>query len=182
MRACIAGCGALGSWIGLYLARPNLQFLLVDDDRISEGNIATSAFYHHHVGAYKTTVLGEMMWRKGQCETVLLNRTLVTPSPLRDCELVIDTFDNVQARALTCGRNTVHVGVSADRTGSVVWDDVYTLPPATFERGTNPICTHELGRPILRFTAAVAAGVIEDYLESGRRRSVFVTENLQIVE
>ncbi len=182
-KIAICGCGALGSWIALFLARPEIEFLLIDDERIEEHNIATSAYYSHHVGAWKANVLAEMVWRKGQSRATVSTHTLKvwTPDKLLRSAVVVDAFDNVAARNLTRTSNTFHVGVSEDRTGAVEWDKNYTLPMQQFERGQNPVCTHHLGAPIIRFTAACAAGEIERYLATEERRSFFVTESLQII-
>ena len=179
----ICGCGALGSWIALFLARPEIEFLFIDDERIEEHNIATSAYYSHHVGAWKANVLAEMVWRKGQSKAIVFTRTLELENTqvLMRYNLVVDAFDNVVAREHTIPLNTLHVGVSEDRTGAVEWDENYTLPEQQFERGQNPVCTHHLGAPIIRFTAACAAGEIERYLATGESRSFFVTESLQII-
>ena len=41
----VCGCGAVGSLLALNIAHiPDVSFVLIDDDRIEEDNIATSAF------------------------------------------------------------------------------------------------------------------------------------------
>ena len=185
MTIVMAGCGALGSQIALHIAIPASRFLLIDDDRIEDVNVitGTSAFLMHQVGGLKALVLAEMVYCKCGAQAKTDTRTL-TPRRqhiLRGAGLVIDTFDNAEARRLTCGLSipVVHVGVSAARTGAVIWDEHYTLREDEYGRGHNPICTHQMGRQILRFTAAVAAGVIEHFFSTGEKRSMIVTEGMK---
>lgn len=178
----LCGCGALGSQIAMAIAQPGLEFVMFDDDRVGEENIGTSAFYPHHVGTMKAISLAEMVYLKSRTRARPIIKTLERIQPLWGADLIIDTFDNVQSRMYTCGMDTVHVGVSEDRTGAVIWDEVYTLPPREFERGHNPVCTHQLGRGILRYAAAVAAGVIERFMDTGEKRSLVILENLRVIE
>jgi len=191
----LAGCGALGSQIALHLATPDRRFLLIDDDHVEEHNVGTSAYSLHHVGAMKAVVLAEMLWRKCEAQCHVRTKTLgdrydlfsiATAMSKDDVNglLIVDTFDNIEARSATCnfGAPTLHVGVSEQRTGAVTWDEDYTLPESQFARGENPICTHHLGRRILRFTAAVAAEAAERFLETGERVSCIIPEPNQILK
>lgn len=180
MRIAVCGCGALGSQIALYLARPDHTFLSIDDDRVEETNLGTTVYSRHHLGCRKAVVLSELLYHKVGCiaepstRTLTRARTILSWQP----DLVVDTFDNTEARRLTykLWMPTVHVGVSATRVGAIVWDGRYQVPDGP-PRGENPICTHELGRPILRLTAALAANVIEHYLSTDEQRDIWVTED-----
>lgn len=185
MRIAVAGCGALGSQLALHLAHPDHTFLLLDDDRVEEDNLLTTIYTRPHLGCQKAIVLAEMLYHKAGCVAEVHTRTLETGAPIVRWkpDLLIDTFDNFVARALTnhvyIGRDrvpTLHVGVSATRVGAIVWDERYTVPEGP-PRGENPICTHELGRPILRLTAALAANVVEHWVATGEQRDVWVTED-----
>ena len=121
MNVLVAGSGALGSWIGLLLARSDWEFTIIDDDRVGSENLSTSAFSRHHVGAYKAVVLAEMMWHKARAQVVVDTLTLSAADRVMGYDLVVDSFDNVEARGLTIAAPcVVHVGVSADRTGAVI--------------------------------------------------------------
>lgn len=187
MKICFAGCGAVCSQIGWHIAHPDHGFLLIDDDRVERPNVitGTSMYSLQHIGMFKAHALAELLWRRAECRCDTYPRTLETSGVIRrwNPDLVIDGFDNVQARGLTCGLGipTVHVGVSEDRTGEITWDERYKVPTATFERGENPICTHALGRQILRFTSSVAAGVIERYVATGEKVDLVVTERMVIL-
>lgn len=185
MKLALCGCGALGSWLGLFLASPEHDFILIDDDRVGGENIATSAFSIQHVGASKAVVLSEMMYRKCKCIAVphFFTFTEANLNLLAGCDLVIDTFDNLESRRLLHGLDipTVHAGVSEARTGEVAWDEGYVLPDDGYARGDNPICTHELGKRILRSTAAITASVIEMWLVDGTRANFVLTERMEIL-
>ena len=193
----IAGCGALGSQIALHIATPDRQFLLIDDDRVEEHNIGTSIYSLHHVGALKAVVLAELLYRKCETRSRVVTRTIDKPLDAsgfwaENIALVVDTFDNVEARALTCGLEhvaaaysrvpTLHVGVSEQRTGAVVWDEDYILPESEYGRGENPVCTHHLGRRILQFTVAVATEAIEHFLETNEQLSYIIPRPNQILK
>lgn len=179
MKIIIAGCGALGSRVALDLAlNEDVVFILVDNDRVGEENIGTSAYDRHQVGMPKAIALSELLWLRGCAETDPAIRFVDSKMEWAGDYLVVDTFDNVQAREHTCGMNTVHIGVSTDRTGIILWDESYTLPEEP-EDGLH-ICTHLLGRKILRLTATYAVNVIERYLETGEKRNALVTERVVI--
>ena len=179
-----AGVGSLGSQIAMHLAGPQHKMTFIDDDVVEAQNIGTSAYGYHHLGLPKVRVIAQMVESRGAAETLARQITAKHEKDFPKADLVIDTFDNPRARRLTTKiKGTVlHVGVSPDRTGMVYWDDVYHKPKIVFERGHNPICTNALGRPILRVTAAVASGIIEHYLRTGKKRSVLVMEDGRIVE
>ena len=188
-----AGCGALGSFIAMSIVDPEHEYLLIDDGRVGEENIGTSAYFRQQVGMWKVDALSELMYHKVGSDLRLhtYKTTLIVPvdtilytGHTNTGNLFVDTFDNSDSRELVYNSRdgcAVHVGVSEEHTGAVTWDECW-IPPGGPPRGENPICTHHLGRKILRFTAAVAAGIIENYLEVGRYRSVMVTENLSVLE
>ena len=173
----IVGCGALGSRIALELNGQDL--LLWDDDRVEEQNVGTSAYSLHHAGRFKTAVLSEICARRGiraQFTIDTLDRGNV--KRLSGMSLILDCLDNVPSRTLLTGLGipTLHVGVSAEGSGSCLWDhDGYQLPSDGYSRGQNPVCTHQLNAQLLRMTATVAVGVVEDWLKSGQTRSALVT-------
>ena len=196
MKILLCGCGALGSQIALHLARPEIEFVLVDDERVEETNIATSVYGQQHIGMLKVNALATILWQKCRCKADDYNVTLcrdVIPSIHEACRdhnavLIIDTFDNVEARAIACklyddyySFRIVHAGVSQDRTGEILWNKDYVLPTVRVPRGENPICTHELGAPILRFTAALCANIVEDWIETGNERSVVITQKWEVL-
>jgi hypothetical protein len=191
-KIALFGCGAVGSLLALNIASMDHRFCVIDDDRIDENNIGTSAFYGHHVGAQKASTLSEMIYRKAYAPAWVINQTvqnvnhtiaLMDRMGFGEPDLVLDCFDNVDARGLLCGLPipTLHVGVSRERTGAVLWDEDYTLPEGA-PRGDDQFCTHQAGRAIIRATAAVAARIVEQFLDTGIKRSVILTEDFRILE
>lgn len=55
------------------------------------------------------------------------------------------------------------------------WDEDYQVPEDGYERGNNPVCTHHLSHAVLRMVAVAAASVVEDFMDSGARRTQLVT-------
>jgi len=135
----VAGCGALGSQIAMHLAlNDDVTFILIDNDRVGSENIGTSAYDRHQVNMMKATALSELLWLRGCAFTEPQVRFIDHSLVVNHEHLIIDTFDNISARECTCGMSTIHVGVSVDRTGIILWDDSYTLPEE--QEGGNPVC------------------------------------------
>lgn len=186
----IAGCGAVGSRLALECAAPGLSFLLIDDDRVDGNNVRSGStiFWSQHVGSYKVQALGEMLYRRFGClshtdHASLTERRVREYNRFAGARVVVDGFDNVEARLLTtqAAVPVLHVGVSAQGTGGVLWGANYEFPENPVPRGENPVCTHALGRSIITFTASIAALVLTEYLESGRMRSFVTTRNLDLI-
>lgn len=182
----LAGCGAIGSRIAMEMCNLQLEWLLIDDDTVGQENIGTSAFFSQHLGQPKAVALAELMWRKGRVICKPYPRTLSKPvsslSTASTVDLVIDAFDNPAARKLTLSDlPTIHLGVDEGEVGSVVWDKHYKSPEIDFERGTNPICTNQLGDLIIRSTVAVGVYCIRQYLSEGIKNSYFLNGCMNIV-
>lgn len=190
MDIIIAGCGAIGSRIILEVADRFDNILLIDDDIIEENNIGTSAYYQYAIGAKKTTWLQEQIYYKFGKVVEAYDRTLIRPigsqfpksTVIRPGDLIVDSFDNPQARRLTLNPNTLHVGVSQFGSGSVMWNDIYPEPELDFERGENPVCTNHLGKQIIQLASSVAASVILYYLQSQEKVSFIFQEDMTITK
>lgn len=180
MRLCIVGAGALGSQIALHLAHPDHTMLVIDDDVVEDVNLTTTTFSTPHLGCRKATVLSEMLYHKCGCVAEPMTRTLTQARQILSWkpELTIDTLDNAEGRAITHGlwMPTLHVGVSTTRVGAIIWDGRYQVPEGP-ARGQAHICTWQVGRPILRLTAALAANVVEHWMGTEEQRDVWVTED-----
>jgi len=199
----VLGCGAIGSQLVMHLAIPerkviigsplvthlviqDRKFILVDNDTVKLENINTSAFSFNYIGANKVFALADMVFRKTHVRCMTYSFKLdgkdVGIDIFHGYHLVLDCFDNVKSRALSVGLSvpTLHVGVAANRTGACEWDTQYKLPQE--DSGDNVICTHDIGRNIIRLTAAVAAGVVEEYLETGIMHNRYITNSMKILD
>lgn len=186
--------------------------LIDDDRVAEENVVTgTSIYSMNHIGAFKAVVLGELLYRRCGAESEVVTRRMTMANRytmIGGADLIVCSFDNTESRALLVGlpaffdgprgnwfelsdlptqavgranRPTVlQVGVSARRTGAIIWDEAYVLPAE--EEAGDPVCTNLLGRKILRFTSAVASGIVEEFLETGNKRSVLVTESMKILE
>lgn len=173
------GCGALGSWIATMIARPRFAFMLFDDDIVAEHNLENSAFEISQVGQTKINALAYLLWRKSKTHSLPFENR-ITASNISEVKAAtvnynfgIDTFDNMQSRQLltNMGYPVLHVGVSIDRLGAITWSDV-VAGNENPNRQTNPVCTRDIGAPIIRVTAAVAVNIAMNYLTTGEKRSV----------
>lgn len=185
------GCGAIGSQLAMHLASPDIRFVLVDDDKIEENNLMTSAFSEAQVNVDKSLALSILLYRKCKCTSMHYNETLTDSSYYKfinhanlvtGLDLIIDCLDNAEARKITCKHTypTLHVGVSREGTGSITWD-IHYKPFDGAPRGQDTFCTHLAGRGIIRLTSVVAANIVEHFLSTGEKRSLVVTEKPSIV-
>lgn len=176
----LCGCGALGSYIAMQIAREGDFFMLYDDDKVERVNVrtGTSAFSWEHVRQYKARALGSMLMRKYGATANPITRTVDYPVAYpAECNLLIDCFDNIEARAMTtiAGIPALHVSIGEQGLGAIEWDGVFQLPSQGYERGENPVCTNELGRNLILFTSTVASIIINKYLSTGVKESAYVS-------
>lgn len=170
MIVAIAGCGSVGSRVANMLAqRENITLVLLDDDVVEESNLGTSAYRPEDVGKLKVNALRDICEQYG-AKVVTQLGTVDSKDYLNahDVDLLVDCFDNVDARSHTVGTNHIalHLGVGTQGNGMVFWDDDYELPEKTFERGNNPICTNALGVRLIRKTALAGVEAVEEFIAS----------------
>lgn len=187
----IAGCGALGSRIAIDIARPEIDMILIDYDRVKEENIVTSAYTQQHIGMMKTSALGAMLYHKSKVESFEYRKTFnfdvrnihwskmmsqLSINPILDQSqvLFIDAFDNIQARFFTTiwnKSNTLHASVGLHNLGAIEWNEVYKLPTSDPDKD---ICTNMAGRNIIVLTAASAIVSINRFLDTDEKKSEIV--------
>lgn len=178
----IAGSGALGSAIAQHIAKENVRLFLLDDDTVEEKNIQASVFTSKHVGMKKAEAVAEIARGRG-AEVIPLVMTLEGRTLLEtmrdDIDLVVDCFDNAEARTMTTKLPipTLHVGMGTDGNGIAFWDEVYTPPKVESKRGENPVCTGDLGKTLSRRTSLRAAEIIEEWMNTDKRINDIIAEN-----
>ncbi len=181
----LCGCGALGSYIAMGIAREGQYFYLFDDDTVSSENTnGLSAYTPESIGRRKIDALAVMLRRRYNVNASGRKKTVTNSSQLPDridanIAIAIDCFDNIEARSYTVGLSTptVHVSIGEQGLGAIEWDDVFKLPESGYPRGENPVCTNELGRDLILFTSTVASIIINKYLSIGVKESAYVMPN-----
>ena len=182
----IVGAGAVNSLTTDLFAADGIEIHVFDDDDVEDANIGLSAFHQEHVGMSKAHALCDLLRDKYNIQAFSHRMTITSKEDIMAVNptLVIDGLDNVESRLFThgLGVDTVHVGVSHERHGEVVWDEHYVVPDTYNKRGEGEvICTRAAGKKIIRFVSVVAAQIIEEYLDEGTKRTVLVTEELKVL-
>lgn len=176
----ICGAGALGANMTENLARSGLAKLrVIDRDRIEERNLSTQPYYKSDIGAYKTKILTNSLYRAlgitldGRAKELTVDNC---PQLLGDSHLVIDTFDNSVARQAVkdyCQKVQVpclHIGLASDY-GEIIWNENYRVPsPAN-----DDICDYPLARNLVMLVVAVACEVIMTFIATQKQQSFTIT-------
>jgi molybdopterin/thiamine biosynthesis adenylyltransferase len=161
----VCGAGALGANLTENLARSGFARLtVIDRDRIEERNLSTQPYYKSDVGAYKTKILINTLYRALGVAIEGKSKELTTENCsqlLGKTNLVIDTFDNSSSRQAVkdyCGQNNLaclHVGLSSNY-AEVIWNEKYRVPSPV----NDDICDYPLARNLVLLAVAVASEVI----------------------
>lgn len=178
-----AGCGALGSWIALQLSYETFdQVWLVDDGRVQSHNVANSAYNTRDVGAQKVVALSGKLYVKNNVRAQMINTT-VNQSTALIADIIVDTFDNAEARNVTARfEQTIHAGISEAKSADIMWNRIYDPHQDTHPRGQNPVCTHHLGTPIILYTATMTAWSIHRYITTGEKISYHITPSGKLIQ
>src|SRR5687768_2317337 len=104
LRITLCGAGAVGSNLADNLVRQGVTRLrVIDHDRIEEHNVGPQLYGEPEVGTWKVEALRNRLFRATGIEIEALRKQLVggnVKQLLKDCDLVIDAFDNAMARQL----------------------------------------------------------------------------------
>jgi hypothetical protein len=98
------GCGAIGSWLGMFLAKMGVtKFELMDYDVVNAENIGVSAFDRSYMYESKVAALSELIQLHGN-EGMEINThprkfTRYSWVPM-ECNVVVAAVDNIDARKL----------------------------------------------------------------------------------
>ena len=138
MRILVCGVGTLGGNLVEHLARTTQdQLVVLDHDKVERHNLKNQPYCQHQIGKSKVAALAENVFRIAGQKLETHHKTLTAQNAagfLGGIELVVDCFDNHQARAAlqTACRGSqvglVHLGLASDY-GEVVWDAHYQVPP-----------------------------------------------------
>ena len=177
----LCGAGALGSNLADNLVRQGFDSLrVIDNDRVEQQNISTQLYGEEDVGALKTDVLANRLFRGVGVEITTINKRLDDRNArklLKGSDIVIDAFDNSASRAIVqehCRRNDItclHAGLF-EGYGEVVWDDQYRVPD---DEVGEDVCEYALARNIVLMTVAVATESIIRFVLDGVHESWTMT-------
>jgi len=101
----IAGCGGLGSNAAISLARVGLgSLVLVDFDKVEEGNLNRQYYFSDQVGSYKAIALKENVRRVNPSVAVVAHLVELTPKLITDlfsgCDIVLEAFDRAEMKEM----------------------------------------------------------------------------------
>jgi molybdopterin/thiamine biosynthesis adenylyltransferase len=170
----LCGAGALGSHLADSLVRQGFGPLrVIDRDRIEEHNVSTQLYGQADVGGWKVEVLRNRLFRAVGVEVEAVAKELTERNArilLKGAGLVVDTFDNSDARRLVqdaCRALPVpclHVGLFADY-AEVVWDESYRVPADV----AGEVCDYPLARNLVLLAVVVAAETLVRFVLEGAR-------------
>lgn len=172
----ICGAGAIGSHFVENLARQGFRKLrIIDRDRVEEHNVSTQIYGAGDVGAWKTDVVRNRLFRAVEIEVESVAKELSernARSLLKGSDIVVDTFDNSASRRqvqhqcrdseLTC----LHVGLYSDYC-EAIWDEWYRVPNDV----AGDVCEYPLARNLVLFAVALGSELVVRHVLDGQRRS-----------
>lgn len=179
----ICGAGSLGANLAETLARMGMcRLRVIDRDTIEPHNLATQPWQSQDVGAPKTRVLANMLYRAvgARVDAQQVELTHANAAKLlKESAMVVDAFDNIPSRrevaAMTAARHISCLHVALGGTGDYgcgLWDDAYTLPAQP--TGTDS-CDYPLTRPLALLVAAAGAEAVIGFLVARQRQGFEVT-------
>ena len=188
VRLTVCGAGAVGSNLVDNLVRQGFrQVTVIDFDRIEAHNIGTQTYGEGDVGAFKVEILQAEVFRAVGVEIEAVRKRLTGKTAsrlLKGADLVVDGFDNHEARALVtahCREHDIpclHVGLSADY-AEVLWNEGYRVPSDAAPDGD--VCNYALARNLVQFAVALACESIVCYvLEGTQQNHSFTLRDLKI--
>lgn len=176
----VCGAGALGANITENLARSGFgKLVVIDRDRIEERNLSTQPYYKTDIGAYKTKILTNSLYRALGTTIDGRAKELTTTNAaqlLKDANLVIDTFDNSLSRQTLkdyCNKAQLpclHVGLASDYS-EIIWNNNYRVPSAV----NDDVCDYPLARNLVMLTVSVACEVLINFIASGQQQNFTIT-------
>lgn len=180
-RVIICGAGALGGNLCWNLARHGFKVLtVIDRDRVDSHNVSTQPYGLRDIGAEKARALANRLFRdlgvSVVAEAVELTMRNIGKLLGRN-DLVVDTFDNYEARMLVteyCAQkkiDCVHAGMSTDGYSEIVWNERYRVP----KNIAGDICEYPLARNLIDFTVTLASEAIIAFVADGVKENFSFT-------
>ena len=182
----VLGLGALGSNLVPLLVRNGFSNITgLDFDRIDRHNPANQYFTLTDVGRKKTAVLRNKVHRELGTQIAIIDRKIETinPNQLRSFDLILDTFDNWEARSwiqnacreLGVSDRLLHLGMSDQGYSEIKWDNYYKIPE--IEADQEDICEYPLACNLVYNTVSLSAEIICQYIDNGNQSNCTFTIN-----
>jgi len=177
----ICGAGTLGANIAESLARMGWKSLtVIDRDRVEERNLFNQPYGNGDIGQPKVKALSTALYRAVGAEVNGIFREMTAGNGeklLAQAEFVIDAFDNSESRKVVMEacealrKPCLHIGISNDGYGEVIWNERYKVPVA----GQGDPCDEPLSRNLSLIVVAMASEVILKWSREGDKKDYCVT-------
>lgn len=188
VKISVCGAGAIGSNLIDNLTRQGCSNIsVIDFDRVEKHNINSQVYGLRDVGKLKIQALEDIVFRNTDIEISGIFHKLEKSNVkklLSHNDLVVDCFDNVEARTLVtdyCKQNKIsclHVGLYEDYC-EVVWHDKYKVPSA----GGLDVCEYPLARNATLASVMIASEQIMKFVGGEKVNSyTFTLKDLKIKE
>lgn len=189
LRMTVCGAGAVGSNLVDNLVRQGVRRVkVIDYDRIEAHNVGTQAYAQSDVGAFKVEILQAEMFRAAEVEIEAVRQRLTARNVgqlLSGADLVVDGFDNHEARALVtahcqeAGVPCLHVGLG-EGYAEIRWNEGYRVPADVVEEGAD-VCDYPMARNLIQFAVALTSEAIVRFAVAGERQSYsFTLQDLRV--
>jgi hypothetical protein len=182
----ILGVGALGSWIAEFLSRQGYSNLtLLDMDRVENKNLGSQNFSKKDTGRMKASCIkNKILLNFESLKIDTIEKKLAADNAnkiIRDFELVIDVFDNIESRAIvkkTCKElkiDCLHTGMSDDGFSEIEWNEFYQIPKSL--ESMKDVCDYPLASNLVFITVGLVCEVVNAFVDNNKKRTVHFTLN-----
>lgn len=182
----ILGVGALGSWIAEFLSRQGYSNLtLLDMDRVENKNLGSQNFSKKDTGRMKASCIkNKILLNFESLKIDTIEKKLAADNAnkiIRDFELVIDVFDNLESRAIvkkTCKElkiDCLHAGMSDDGFSEIEWNEYYQIPKSI--ENMKDVCDYPLASNLVFITVGLVCEVVNAFVDNNKKRTVHFTLN-----
>jgi molybdopterin-synthase adenylyltransferase len=181
-KVVIVGVGALGSHVLQFSRGLEVEFSLIDFDRIEQKNTASQFHGKPGVGKNKVQAIQQTMQLLWGLKVGGIPHKLTSENDdqlLSGADLLVDCLDNGPARRVVQGfaRRThtpcLHGALAADGVfGRVIWDEDFVIDDVDEGAAT---CEDGQHLPFIVMVSSCIARSVQEFLSTGKRLSFQVT-------
>jgi len=191
----VCGLGAIGSNVLLQLSKvyPDKEYIGIDFDKVEARNIGPQAYFREHIGQLKTVAMNGALRRfTPSIKYFPVKLKVNKPEDIyglpqtRDKDpstiLILDCFDNVEARNVTkqCISYPVyHIGFNVEYCAELFQNKDYELPKAKNPNEAD-ICTLRDAAAFISFVANFGVMQISEFIETGVKKNHIITKKYDI--